>query len=63
MALDDEYANALQGCAALGIVGGSIYDAMFAHCAIKARAEAIYTWNVRHCSLCGSKVEALLTTP
>src|SRR5258707_8058433 len=42
IALDgDEYADALQAAASLGIVGGGIYDAMLAHCAIKAKAEAI----------------------
>jgi predicted nucleic acid-binding protein len=49
----DEYADALEASAALGIVGGGIYDAMLAHCAIKAQAEAIYTWNVRHNAQCG----------
>jgi predicted nucleic acid-binding protein len=64
IALDgDEYADALQASAALGIVGGGIYDAMLAHCAIKAKAEAIYTWNVRHYTLCGPKVAGLLRTP
>ena len=64
VALDgDEYANALESSAALGIVGGGIYDAMLAHCAIKAKAEAIYTWNVRHYGLCGPEVIARLRTP
>src|SRR5580692_3781245 len=44
----DDYADVLQMSAALGIVGGGIYDAMLARCAIKAKAEAIYTWNARH---------------
>src|SRR5215469_15392482 len=44
----DEYADALEAASALGIVGGGIYDAMLAHCAIKARAEAIFSWNARH---------------
>jgi AbrB family looped-hinge helix DNA binding protein len=44
----DEYADALQTSSALGIVGGGIYDAMLAHCAVKAEAEAIYSWNGRH---------------
>ncbi|MDQ6705273.1 MAG: PIN domain-containing protein, partial [Acidobacteriota bacterium] len=49
IALDgDEYAGALEASAALGIVGGCIYDAMLAHCAIKAHAETIYSWNARH---------------
>ena len=29
-------------------MGGGIYDAMLAHCALKAEAETIYTWNDRH---------------
>jgi len=35
----DEYADALEASAALGIVGRGIYDAMLAHCAIKAQAD------------------------
>ena len=61
IALDaDEYADALQAAAALGIVGGGIYDAMLAHCAIKANAKAIYTWNARHYTLCGREVTGRL---
>lgn len=49
VALDgDEYADALEAAAVLGIVGGGIYDAMLASCAIKAKAKTIYSWNVRH---------------
>jgi hypothetical protein len=32
----EEYADTLAASAALGIVAGSIYDAVLAHCAIKA---------------------------
>ena len=64
IALDgDEYADALDAFAALGIVGGGIYDAMLAHCAIKAQSEAIYTWNVRHYAQCGPDVNRRLRTP
>jgi predicted nucleic acid-binding protein len=59
----DEYADALQTSAARGIIGGTIYDAMLAHCALKAKAEAIYTWNARHYALCGQGVLARLRTP
>jgi predicted nucleic acid-binding protein len=59
----DEYADALQASATMGIVGGGIYDAMLAHCAIKAQAEAIYSWNARHYTLCGREVVGLLRTP
>ena len=30
-----------------GIAGGTIYDALLGHCALKASAETIYTWNAR----------------
>ena len=59
----DEYANALEASAALGIVGGAIYDAMLASCAIKARAEGIYTWNTRHYAQLGEAVIRLLRAP
>jgi predicted nucleic acid-binding protein len=59
----DEYAGALAASAAQGIVGGGIYDAMLAHCAIKAQAEAIYIWNGRHYGQCGPEVTRRLRTP
>jgi predicted nucleic acid-binding protein len=59
----DEYADALQVSASLGIVGAGIYDAVLAHCAMKAKAETIYTWNVRQYTLCGEKIVGLLQTP
>ena len=33
--------------AAANLAGGAIYDAIPGHCALKARAEVIYTWNIR----------------
>ena len=64
VALDgDEYATALQAAADSGIVGGGIYDAMLAACAIKAGSENIYTWNERHYGLCGAEVMRRLQTP
>src|SRR6201987_2139698 len=59
----EEYADALEKSAALGIVGGGIYDAMLAHCALKAQAEVIYTWNGRHYAQCGPEVTRRLRTP
>jgi predicted nucleic acid-binding protein len=59
----DEYADALQASSALGIVGGGIYDAMLAHCAVKAQAETIYSWNSRQYALCGAEVTRRLSTP
>lgn len=59
----DEYADALQASSALGIVGGGIYDAILAHCALKATAEVLYTWNVRHYATCGQNIQAILRVP
>jgi len=64
IALDgNEYADALTASAVLGIVGGGIYDAMLAHCAIKAEAEALFTWNLRHYAQCGTEIVGRLRTP
>ena len=64
VALDgDEYADTLQAAAALGIVGGTIYDAILASCAIKAQAEVIYSWNSRHYAQCEPEVRQRLRTP
>jgi predicted nucleic acid-binding protein len=59
----DEYVDALEASAGLGMVGGAIYDAMLAHCALKAKAEALYTWHTRHYALCGKEVAGRLRTP
>ncbi len=59
----DEYADALAASAALGIVGGGIYDAMLANCAVKAKAETIYSWNGRHYAQCGEHIVRRLRMP
>jgi predicted nucleic acid-binding protein len=59
----NEYADVLAASAALRIVGGGIYDAVLAHCAIKAQVQAIYSWNGRHYGQCGPEVTRRLRTP
>ena len=59
----EEYAHALEASAVRGIVGGAIYDAMLAQCALKTQAETIYTWNVRHYAQCGPEVVGRVRTP
>jgi predicted nucleic acid-binding protein len=44
----EEYVSFIQTAARDGIVGGTIYDALLARCAIKAQADVIYTWNLKH---------------
>jgi predicted nucleic acid-binding protein len=46
VALDgQEYLQMTEASAAGGLVGGAIFDAILGHCALKAKAELIYTWN------------------
>ncbi len=59
----EEYGKALQTFADLGVVGGAIYDALLASCALKARAETLFTWNIRHYGQLGPHVAPLPQTP
>jgi predicted nucleic acid-binding protein len=48
VALDEhEYFQMAESSAAANLAGGAIYDAILGHCALKAEAEAIYTWNTK----------------
>ena len=58
-----EYFAAIEASAALGIVGGALYDALLAHCALKAQAESIYTWNLKHFQRLGTTITASIKTP
>jgi predicted nucleic acid-binding protein len=44
---EQEYLQMLEASAAAGLAGGAIYDAILGHCALKAGAETIYTWNTK----------------
>lgn len=59
----DEYAAALETWSRLDIAGGTIYDALLASCALKAEAETIYSWNLRHYRRFGPQVLERLQTP
>lgn len=64
VALDDEeYFHAIEGFAALGLVGGAVYDALLAHCGVKVKAEILYTWNVKHYERLGVEVAKRVRTP
>lgn len=46
VALDEaEYFQTADASAAGGLAGGAVYDAILGHCALKAKAQVIYTWN------------------
>lgn len=59
----EEYSATLDEAAAAGIVGGTVYDALLARCALKARADTLYTWNVKHFQQLGPDVARLVKTP
>jgi len=59
----NEYAETLKRFAALGIAGGAIYDALLAGCALKVKAETLFTWNLRHYGQFGQEITTRLRTP
>jgi predicted nucleic acid-binding protein len=59
----EEYFGAIEASAPLGIAGGGIYDALLAHCAIKAEAKSIYTWNLKDFQRLGPAIAARVKTP
>jgi predicted nucleic acid-binding protein len=58
-----EYFKVLEDAASTGICGGAIYDAMIAQCALKAQAQTIYTWNIKHFNRLGENVAARVRQP
>ena len=57
-----EYFGMIDDYAAAGIVGGSIYDALHARCAVKAGTDVLLTWNQRDFIRFG-EVARLVKTP
>ena len=63
VALDDtEYVSALESVSEK-IVGGAAYDALIAHCALKAQVETLLTWNVNDFTRMGAEITRLVKTP
>jgi predicted nucleic acid-binding protein len=60
---EQEYVAALELASSGTIVGAALYDALIAHCALKARAETLLTWNVRDFTRLGSTVAQIVKTP
>lgn len=58
-----DYLATIREAAALGIVGGTSYDALVAACALKAKADVLYTWNLGHFLLLGNDVTRKVRTP
>lgn len=64
VALDEsEYFKVLQDAASTGIVGGGVDDGIIAHCALKASAQWIYTWNAKHFKRLGASIAGRVKQP
>jgi len=59
----EDYFKVMESSAAANVAGGSIYDAVLAQCALKAHAETIFTWNVKHFKRLGQEVAKRVATP
>lgn len=58
-----EYASAIRHAAELGVNGGTIYDALIARCAVKAKVDTLYTWNTKHFEQVAEVIGARLRNP
>ena len=64
VALDTrEYLDAIRRFANVGITGGTMYDGLIAACALKAKADVLYTWNIAHFVLLGNEIAQKVRTP
>ena len=59
----EEYSTAISRVAALGYSGGRVYDGILLACAIKSKAETIYTWNLRHYQGLAPEISSKMMTP
>ena len=64
VALDaEEFHLVIASAANANIVGGTIYDMLLAQCALWAKAEIIYTWDVAEFSRLGPAIAKRVHTP
>jgi predicted nucleic acid-binding protein len=59
----NEYFRAVEASSANGLAGGTIYDALLGHCALKAEAQSLYTWNLKDFKRLGPEIAARAKTP
>ena len=60
---EQEYAQAIQGCAERGFSSGRVYDALLLACAAKSGAQTIFTWNVKHFRAIAPDMAKRIRTP
>jgi len=59
----DEYFTAIQNAASRGFTGGRIYDALLLACAAKSKADAVFTWNLKHYQSLAPALAPRIQTP
>jgi len=60
---EQEYFQVAEASAEAGLAGGAMYDAVLGCCALKAKAQVIYTWNVKDFMRLGSDIASRVNTP
>jgi predicted nucleic acid-binding protein len=64
VSLDEkEYVETIEQTATAGFTGGRIYDALLLRCAAKAKAQTIYTWNLKHFQTIAAGQAGRIRTP
>ena len=59
----EDYFASIREAATNRVLGGTVYDALIARCAVQAGVDQIFTWNTRHYQLPGAEVAGRLKTP
>lgn len=64
IALDEtEYFETIDQTAGRRISGGRVYDALLLRCARKAKANVIYTWDLKHFRQLAPDIASMIRTP
>ena len=60
---ESEYIETIQQAASAGFTSGRVYDALLVRCAVKVKAQTIYTWNLKHFQAIAPGLAARIRTP
>ncbi len=60
---EQDYISTLTQASTTNMAGGIIYDHLIARCALKVRAEVLYTWNVGGFSRLAPEIARIVRTP
>ena len=59
----DEYYATIERASRQAVAGGRLYDALLLRCAVKAKAETIYTWNIKDFQRLAPDIADKIRTP